>query len=403
MSMFTVTVILGTRPEAIKMSPVIRALKEQPSVRCHLCVTGQHREMVDPILQAFAIVPDSALNVMQPDQSLASLTARAITAVDHHLRAHSTNLVLVQGDTTTVLSATLAAFYQHVPVAHVEAGLRTGTLSAPWPEEANRVLTTRLASLHFAPTETARANLLAEGVPDRSISVTGNTVIDAVLLAVEHLSRDSSAIDQALLEHPRLQSAFHSRQRMVLITGHRRENFGTGLRNICAAIRNLAAEFADVHFVYPVHLNPNVRRTVDELLGAGHLGTPPNVHLIDPVGYLPFVALMNRSTLILTDSGGVQEEAPSLGKPVLVMRDATERPEAVACGAAVVVGTESVRIIDYVRRLLTDEMTYREMAVARNPFGDGKASGRIVERCLQFLHMRQTPASEAVHALSRTD
>jgi UDP-N-acetylglucosamine 2-epimerase (non-hydrolysing) len=340
---------------------------------------------------------------MEPDQSLASLTARAITAVDDHLRAQRSDLVLVQGDTTTVLSATLAAFYQHIPVGHVEAGLRTGTLSAPWPEEANRVLTTRLASLHFAPTEQARANLLLEGVPDRSILVTGNTVIDALLLAVERLRYDSSAIDQALLRHPRLQTAFGSASRLVLITGHRRENFGPGLQNICEAIRHLADEFADVHFVYPVHLNPNVRRTVDQLLGSGRPSTPANIHLIDPVSYLPFVALMNRSTLILTDSGGIQEEAPSLGKPVLVMREATERPEAVAAGAAVVVGTESARIIESVRRLLTDETAYRKMAVARNPFGDGMASDRIVDRCTQFLEMARTPASQAGYELSAVD
>ncbi len=388
--MHTIAVIIGTRPEAIKMSPVVKALKSEPQVRCRVCVTGQHREMVDPILEAFGIVPDAALRVMERDQSLAALTSRAVLGVDKYLREEQPDLVLVQGDTTTVLSATLAAFYLKVPVGHVEAGLRTGTLTAPWPEEANRVLTTRLAALHFAPTEAARANLLRESVADQTITVTGNTVVDALLLAVQHVHENPSQIDGALARYPVLSNAFRSPSRFVLITGHRRENFGAGLENICEAIRTLARRFRDVHFVYPVHLNPNVRRTVDEVLGPVSHGTSRNVHLIEPVSYLPFVALMERSTLILTDSGGIQEEAPTLGKPVLVMREATERPEAIAAGTAKIVGADSARIIENVSLLLSDEHAYRSMAVARNPFGDGTASDRIVSRCLEFLESRTT-------------
>jgi UDP-N-acetylglucosamine 2-epimerase (non-hydrolysing) len=391
--MHTIAVIIGTRPEAIKMSPVIRALKSQPPVHCRVCITGQHREMVDPILEAFGIVSDAALNVMERNQSLAALTARAVAGVDKYLRDEQPDLVLVQGDTTTVLSATLAAFYLKIPVGHVEAGLRTGTLAAPWPEEANRVLTARLAALHFAPTEAARANLLREGVADATVTVTGNTVVDALLLALQHIHENPSQIDAALAPYPVLSSAFRSPARFVLITGHRRENFGAGLQNICEAIRALARTFPDVHFVYPVHLNPNVRGTVDEVLGANP-GTSRNVHLIEPVSYLPFVGLMERSTLILTDSGGIQEEAPTLGKPVLVMRDATERPEAIAAGTARIVGADSAKIVENVSLLLSDERAYRSMAVARNPFGDGKASERIVNRCLEFLESPTAAVAE---------
>jgi len=382
--MHTIAVIVGTRPEAIKMSPVVRALKSEPRVRCLVCVTGQHREMVDPILEAFEIEPDASLHVMERNQSLAALTSRAVLGVDKYLRDEQPDLVLVQGDTTTVLSATLAAFYLRIPVGHVEAGLRTGTLTAPWPEEANRVLTARLVSRHFAPTDAARANLLREGVPESSITVTGNTVVDALLLAVQHVHRNPAQIDTALGSYRELLDVFRTAARVVLITGHRRENFGAGLENICIAIRDLALQFSDVHFVYPVHLNPNVRHTVAEVLG-GPGGTLRNVHLIEPVSYVPFVALMERSTLILTDSGGIQEEAPTLGKPVLVMREATERPEAIAAGTSRLVGTDSVKIIENVRQLLSDESAYRLMAVARNPFGDGKASERITTRCLEFL------------------
>lgn len=388
--MHTIAVIIGTRPEAIKMSPVVRALKSQPRLRARVCVTGQHREMVDPILDAFGIVPDGALNVMERDQTLAALTSRAVLGVDTYLRQERPDLVLVQGDTTTVLSATLAAFYLKIPVGHVEAGLRTGTLTAPWPEEANRVLTTRLAALHFAPTETARTNLLREGVPDATIAVTGNTVVDALLVAVQHVRENPAQIESALAPYPELLTTFRSPVRFVLITGHRRENFGAGLQNICESIRALARRFPDVQFVYPVHLNPNVRRTVEQVLGAGSDGKPRNVHLIEPVSYLPFVGLMERATLILTDSGGIQEEAPTLGKPVLVMREATERPEAIAAGTARIVGADSAKIIHNVALLLSDDREYRMMAVARNPYGDGKASERIVSRCLEFLESRTT-------------
>jgi UDP-N-acetylglucosamine 2-epimerase (non-hydrolysing) len=397
--MYTVTVIIGTRPEAIKMSPVVTALKKVDSIRCRVCITGQHREMVDPILHAFGIVPDSALNVMERDQSLAGLTARAIIGVDQYLCTQRPDLVLVQGDTTTVLSATLASFYLHIPVGHLEAGLRTGTLAAPWPEEANRVLTARLATLHFAPTATAKSNLLAEGIPEASITVTGNTVVDALLQAADHVRRNTTEVDSSLACYPNLTNVIRGKNRIVLITGHRRENFGDGLHNICDAIRELASEFPDVHFVYPVHLNPNVRRIVERMLGDGSAGTPANVHLLEPLSYLPFVALMDRATLILTDSGGIQEEAPSLGKPVLVLRDATERPEAVAAGTARVVGTEAANIMRHVRQLLSDAAAYRMMAVSRNPFGDGQASRRIADTSVAFLDAR-TPTTQTTQSLS---
>jgi UDP-N-acetylglucosamine 2-epimerase (non-hydrolysing) len=399
--MHTIAMILGTRPEAIKMSPVIAALKQQRGVQCRVCVTGQHREMVDPILEAFGIVPDSALNIMTHDQTLAGLTARALTSVDEYLAIQRPDLVLVQGDTTTVFSATLASFYQHVPVGHVEAGLRTGTMSAPWPEEANRVLTARLASLHFAPTQRAMENLIAEGVRESSITVTGNTVVDALLLAVEQVRENATHVEQGLAPYRRLRDAvLGSQAPLVLITGHRRENFGPGLQSICDAIRQLAGDFPDVQFVYPVHLNPNVRRTVERVLGAGSQQTPPNVHLIEPLSYFPFVALMDRATLILTDSGGIQEEAPSLGKPVLVMRTSTERPEAISAGAGRVVGTETGAIVQHVARLLTDPAARREMTVDRNPFGDGHASHRIVRRCVEFLESVRTPASPEAFPIS---
>jgi len=375
-----ISVILGTRPEAIKLAPVILELRRSARVQCHVCSTGQHRQMLDQVLAVFEIRPDVGLKLMVPNQTLGGLTARAVQALDQYLEREKPDLVLIQGDTTTVFCAALVAFYHGIPVAHVEAGLRTGNLKSPWPEEANRVLTTRLAELHFAPTETNRQNLLSEGVADERVFVTGNTVIDALFLA----------LDKARATPPRIQSLPLFLQpgtggpRLVLITGHRRENFGRGFENICGAIAQLAAEFPDVHFVYPVHLNPNVRSAVDLYLKhrvwAGTVGPSrgENIHLIEPLTYLAFVGLMDRAYLILTDSGGVQEEAPSLGKPVLVMRDTTERPEAVIAGTVKLVGADEATIRSEAFRLLSDSQTYASMQRAHNPYGDGSAAKRIV-------------------------
>jgi UDP-N-acetylglucosamine 2-epimerase (non-hydrolysing) len=373
-----VSVVFGTRPEAIKLAPVVLALRRHGGMQCSVCVTAQHREMLDQVLQAFDIVPDEDLNVMQPSQSLVSLTSRVLERVDAYLRREAPDVVIVQGDTTTTFGAALAAFYNSIPIAHVEAGLRTGDLRAPWPEEANRVLTSHLADTHFAPTETSRLNLLREGIPADRIHVTGNTVIDALLLARERVRTHRLDVP------PGLDAGFVDggrSGRMVLITGHRRESFGEGFASICLAIGELARRFADVQFVYPVHLNPNVRAVVNRILGAASDGSRrlSNIHLIDPLPYLPFVALMDRATLVLTDSGGIQEEAPSLGKPVLVMRDVTERPEAVKAGTAKLVGTRMEDIVAGVSVLLTDESAYRVMSRAVNPYGDGRATERIVD------------------------
>lgn len=368
--MIKITVVFGTRPEAIKLCPVVLALKDNPAFECKVCVTGQHREMLKQVLDVFGVVPDKDLALMRPNQTLGGLTSRAIAAIDEYLTEEKPDIVMVQGDTTTVLAGALAAFYHHIPVAHVEAGLRTWNLESPWPEEANRVLTTRLAKWHFCPTENNKVNLLKEGVPEKDIYVTGNTVIDALLMAKEKVKSTPLSIDGLPND------LMSSDERMVLITGHRRENFGEGFENICTAIRNLAERFPETHFVYPVHLNPNVREPVGRILGY-HCGK--NVHLIEPQSYLPFVALMDRAYLILTDSGGVQEEAPSLGKPVLVMRDTTERPEAVTAGTVKIVGTHRESIEENTSVLLLDGQEYRKMATAANPYGDGFAVGRICE------------------------
>lgn len=365
-----ISVIFGTRPEAIKLCPVVLALKADPAFDCKVCVTGQHREMLQQVLDVFGVVPDKDLALMRPNQTLGGLTSRAIAAIDEYLNEEKPDIVMVQGDTTTVLAGALSAFYHHIPVAHVEAGLRTWNMESPWPEEANRVLTTRLAKWHFCPTENNKANLLKEGVPEKDIYVTGNTVIDALLMAKEKVNLNPPTID-GLPE-----GLMVSNERMVLITGHRRENFGQGFENICTAIRNLAERFPETHFVYPVHLNPNVRKPVGRILGEH---CEKNVHLIEPQSYLPFVALMNRAYLILTDSGGVQEEAPSLGKPVLVMRDTTERPEAVTAGTVKIIGTERDSIEREATLLLIDSAEYNKMSAAVNPYGDGKAIERIVK------------------------
>lgn len=365
-----ISFVFGTRPEAIKLCPLALAMKKDPAFDCKVCSTGQHREMLQQVLDVFGVVPDTDLALMRPNQALGGLTSRAIAAIDEYLAEERPDAVVVQGDTTTVFAGALAAFYHHIPVAHVEAGLRTWNMESPWPEEANRVLTTRLAKWHFAPTESNKANLLKEGVPEKDVYVTGNTVIDALLIAKDMVEKASPKING-------LPPGFmDADERMVLITGHRRENFGEGFEHICTAIRNLAERFPDAHFVYPVHLNPNVREPVGRILGK-HCGR--NVHLIEPQSYLPFVALMNRAYLVLTDSGGVQEEAPSLGKPVLVMRDTTERSEAVTVGTVKIIGTEQKRIEDETVSLLTDESEYRKMSGAVNPYGDGKAVNRILD------------------------
>jgi UDP-N-acetylglucosamine 2-epimerase (non-hydrolysing) len=386
-----ISIIFGTRPEAIKLAPVILALREFKTCEFNVCVTAQHREMLDQVLSVFKIKPDVDLQLMRPDQSLSSLTANAVNALDGYLEEYRPDLILVQGDTTTVFAASLVGFYHHIPVGHVEAGLRSGNMKSPWPEEANRVLTTRLASLHFAPTEKARKNLLAEGIPESKIFVTGNTVVDALSLASEIVRKNPPeipGIDKRVL-------CAETGSVIVLITGHRRENFGSGFESICKAIRDLANSFPDTHFIYPVHLNPNVRRPVEDILNNHSMGDAslPNVHLIEPLAYLSFVSLMNRAKVILTDSGGIQEEAPSLGKPVLVMRDTTERPEVIAAGTAKLVGTDYGSIVTEVSRLLNDEEAYRKMAYIHFPYGDGKASQRIVDLSARYLRGELITAS----------
>jgi len=381
-----ISFILGTRPEAIKLCPLILAMRSHHAFAPHVCVTGQHREMLDQVLEAFGVQPDVDLSLMQPGQSLGAVTARAIQGCETYLRQAKPEMVLLQGDTTTAFSAALAAFYQQIPVAHVEAGLRTFNKHSPFPEEVNRVLTTRLADYHFAPTEQSRQNLLREGVPEDRVFVTGNTVIDALLLAVGEVRNRPPEIAGL---RPGVLTAENGR-RAVLITGHRRENFGRGFASICAAIGELASRFPDADFIYPVHLNPRVREPVHRLLS-----NRKNVHLLAPLAYLPFVALMDRADVILTDSGGVQEEAPSLGKPVLVMRDTTERPEAVATGTVRLVGTDAGTIVDNVARLLTDAAAYRAMARAVNPYGDGRACGRIAAALEEILGPNQVPLEPA--------
>jgi UDP-N-acetylglucosamine 2-epimerase (non-hydrolysing) len=359
-----ITVIIGTRPEAIKLCPLVRALRKMPQYDVHVCTTGQHRTMLDQVFSVFDVTPDTDLDLMESDQSLADLTAKAVTGLSAHLSDTSPDLVIVQGDTTTAFCGALAAYYHKIPVAHVEAGLRTFTPYFPFPEEINRTLISRIADYQFAPTETARGNLIAEGIPPGKIFVTGNTVIDALYYAIEKVKADAPVI-------PGLPSGLIGRS-IVLVTGHRRENFGKGFENICRAIAELSIRFSEIEFVYPVHLNQNVREPVFGIL-AGHA----NIHLIEPLAYLPFVSLMMHSILILTDSGGIQEEAPSLGKPVVVMRDTTERSEAVEAGTAVLAGAEKETIVTAVSRLLTDKEAYTAMTGKVNPYGDGRACGRI--------------------------
>jgi UDP-N-acetylglucosamine 2-epimerase (non-hydrolysing) len=376
--------VFGTRPEAIKMAPVVRLMAHAPELRSLVCVTGQHRQMLDQVLSLFGIVPDIDLALMRPGQDLFDVTAAALLALRDVLREVRPGLVLVQGDTTTCFAAALAAFYERIPVGHVEAGLRTWNLAAPFPEEANRTLVSRLATLHFAPTAGARDNLLREGVAPEAVEITGNTVIDALLwvqalLPGQPPERWRDAVGPAL--HARLAA---SPSPVILITGHRRESFGAGFVELCTAVADLARLHPDWSFVYPVHLNPNVRQPVFEILSG-----LDNVALIAPLDYLPFVWLMQRADVILTDSGGIQEEAPSLGKPVLVMREVTERPEAVAAGTVRLVGTDRGRIRSEVERLLGDRALYETMARAHNPYGDGRAAARIVTAVCGYAARRR--------------
>jgi UDP-N-acetylglucosamine 2-epimerase (non-hydrolysing) len=375
-----ILLVFGTRPEAIKMAPLVKKLQEIPEeFQTVVCVTGQHREMLDQVLRLFDITPEYDLNIMKPNQDLYDITSRILLGMRDVLKEVQPDIVLVHGDTTTSMAAALAAFYQQIPVGHVEAGLRTGNIYSPWPEEMNRLITGRITTHHFSPTPLAKENLLREHVDDKQIIVTGNTVIDALQMVVKRLAEDkalanevAAKIDQMGYDVQRLES----NRRMVLITGHRRENFGEGFLNICHAIKHLAEQYKDVDFVYPMHLNPNVRKPVLEILGK----KAENVFLIEPLDYLPFVYMMQHSTLILTDSGGVQEEAPGLGKPVLVMRDTTERPEAVEAGTVLLVGTNREKIEQGVSMLLDDAATYRKMSEAVNPYGDGLACERIVKK-----------------------
>lgn len=373
--------VFGTRPEAIKMAPLVLALQADARFDAQVCVTGQHREMLDQVLNLFSIRPRFDLKVMKSGQDLTEVTVSILSGMKEVLAKFKPNIVLVHGDTATTFAAALAAYYQQIPVGHVEAGLRTGNLYSPWPEEANRKLTGALSTLHFAPTDMSKQNLLREGVPQEGIFVTGNTVIDALLEVVARIDRDES-LRQTLGKRF---SFLREGRRMVLVTGHRRESFGRGFERICQSLSKIAAAFPDVDIVYPVHLNPNVQEPVNRLLA--NIG---NIHLIEPQDYLPFVYLMSRSSVILTDSGGIQEEAPSLGKPVLVMRDNTERPEAVRAGTVRLVGTAVETIVGAVTELLTDPDAYRAMSFAHNPYGDGHACRRILDALAQHFDDRTT-------------
>jgi len=364
-----VLVVFGTRPEAIKMAPLILALASDPAFESRICVTAQHREMLDQVLRLFSIVPDYDLNIMQPDQGLTEITSRILIGMQPVLASFRPDIVLVHGDTTTTFAASLAAFYQHIPVGHVEAGLRTGNLYSPWPEEANRKLTGHLAMYHFSPTENARQNLLREGLPAERIFITGNTVIDALFWVRDRVMNNE--ILRASLEQQ--YQFLDPQKKLILVTGHRRESFGEGFERICSALAHIARTHPEVQVVYPVHLNPKVSEPVNRILSG-----IDNIKLIDPQDYLPFVYLMNQSYMILTDSGGIQEEAPSLGKPVLVMRETTERPEAVAAGTVLLVGTSPARIQAAVSKLLVDVDDYQTMSRAHNPYGDGQACQRII-------------------------
>lgn len=368
-----VLTVFGTRPEAIKMAPLVKELeKNYDSFISKVCVTAQHRQMLDQVLNLFDIKPDYDLDIMKPGQNLYDVTCNVLQGLKPVLEMERPDIVLVHGDTTTTLAASLAAYYNHCKVGHIEAGLRTGNKFSPFPEEINRRVAGVLSDLHFAPTEAARSNLLCEGIPADSINVVGNTVVDALLSVTELVNSDPIIRREMEARFSFLDSS----KNMILVTGHRRESFGDGFENICKSLAAIAVQHPYVEILYPVHLNPNVQEPVNRILG---VNKHPNIHLIDPVDYLPFVYLMNRSYMIITDSGGVQEEAPSLGKPVLVMRETTERPEAVQAGTVILVGTSQERIVFETTRLLTEQGAYHAMSRAHNPYGDGKASERIVK------------------------
>ncbi|MFY9597270.1 MAG: UDP-N-acetylglucosamine 2-epimerase (non-hydrolyzing) [Dysgonamonadaceae bacterium] len=388
-----VLLVFGTRPEAIKVAPLVNAFQQQADAfETVVCVTGQHREMLDQVLRLFEIVPDYDLNIMKDGQDLYDITARVLVGMRDVIKAVQPDVVFVHGDTTTSMASALAAFYQQIPVAHIEAGLRTHDIYSPWPEEMNRQITGRIATYNFAPTPLSKQNLVDEGVDESSITVTGNTVIDALNMVVNKIKSDrdlQNDIRDTLLQSglpERMVHAFFQpptpNRRLVLITGHRRENFGDGFLHICQAIKTLAEKYPDVDFVYPMHLNPNVRKPIKEIFGdwvSNRQSSNSNLYFIEPLEYLPFVFLMEQSTLVLTDSGGIQEEAPGLGKPVLVMRNTTERPEAVEAGTVKLVGTNYDLIVSEVSKLLDDPAYYNAMAQATNPYGDGLASKRIIE------------------------
>ena len=364
--------VFGTRPEAIKMAPVVLELEKTPGIESIVCVSAQHREMLDQVLEIFNIKPDYDLDLMKTGQDLYDITSRVLLGMREVLREAKPDIVLVHGDTTTCFAAALAAFYEGIKIGHVEAGLRTGDMTAPFPEEANRSLVGRLANYHFAPTETAKSNLLAENINPETIFVTGNTVIDALLMVRDKTEAMSASHWQSVYGDDLYQQITDKSRKLILITGHRRENFGQGFVDLCTAIKQLAKNHPDWLLIYPVHLNPNVQKPVKEILS-----NLPNVHLIEPQQYLPFVWLMNQSDLILTDSGGIQEEAPSLGKPVLVMRNVTERPEAVDVGTVKLVGANLEKIVKGVEEVLLNETVYAEMSIAINPYGDGEAGEKI--------------------------
>lgn len=387
-----ILIVFGTRPEAIKVAPVIKEFQKYPAeFETIVCVTGQHRQMLDQVLHLFEIVPDYDLNIMKDGQDLYDITARVLAGMRNVIKEVKPDVVFVHGDTTTSMAAALAAFYQQIPVAHIEAGLRTHNIYSPFPEEMNRQITSRIATYHFAPTQLNKENLLNEGVKEDYIAVTGNTVIDALKMVIDKIKSNDNLqneIKEILLKSglpERMINSFFqspiSNHKLVLITGHRRENFGDGFLHICKAIKTLAEKYPEVDFVYPMHLNPNVRKPIKEIFGdlVTNLQSPTtNLYFIEPLEYLPFVFLMERSTLVLTDSGGIQEEAPGLGKPVLVMRNTTERPEALQAGTVKLVGTDYDLIVTEVSRLLNDKDYYNSMSQAVNPYGDGKASERII-------------------------
>lgn len=371
--------VFGTRPEAIKMAPLVKAFQEaKDRFKTIVAVTGQHREMLDQVLDLFKITPDYDLNIMKQGQDLYDVTARVLVGMRDVLKDAQPDIVLVHGDTTTSTASALASFYQQIPVAHIEAGLRTHNIYSPWPEEMNRLITGRIATYHLSPTELSRQNLLDEGIDPESITVTGNTVIDALYWVVDKIKSDNKLeekLSKELLDLGYDVKRLSSDRKLVLITGHRRENFGEGFKNMCEAIRDLANKYKEVDFVYPMHLNPNVRKPIQEIFGGlKH----DNLFFIEPLEYLAFVYLMEKSTLVLTDSGGIQEEAPGLGKPVLVMRDTTERPEALDAGTVKLVGTNYNKIVTEVSKLLDDANYYKEMSQAVNPYGDGKGCERII-------------------------